>query len=185
MTHLDESIKTALGPEALPLDMTELLSKYGEEQSQLEKRVDTLYSVLHGIVKPPDLTADTEKFIAWLKEHRGIMDPTTIDLEDLEGTEADFYGVDGNCFKLDDDVYEVIEDEFTFTVVKLAGKAAERPGFSPMPVARVVIEHEDDGWDNRYNLTDLHDEHCWLRFGMDDYTEYPVFIFETNPDSDD
>lgn len=180
---LDSAIRAAIGDD--PLDMTELLSKYAEELSQLEKQQRHLYASLIGLVKPQDLTADTEKFVKWLKEHRGMMDPTTIDVEDLEGIEADFYGVDGTCFKLDEEAYEVIEDEFTFSVVKLAGRDAERPGFSPMPVARVVVEHEDDGYDNHYNLIDLHDEHCWLTFGLNDYTEYPSFVFETNPDSDD
>ncbi len=182
---LDWAIRAAIGDD--PLDMTELLSKYAEQLSQLKKRTDNLYSVLSGIVKSPDLTADTEKFIKWLKEHRGIMDPETIDLDDLEGTEADFYGVDNNCFKLDDTVCEAIEDEsdgyrsMLDSVEIIKGNDAKSKIFFGSPVARVVVEHSDDGTDNLYTLVDLHDGHTWLTFGTDEYDYYPCFRFEYTP----
>jgi len=109
------------------------------------------------------------------------------DFEELEGCEFDFYGVDNNCFKLDDVVYEAIEDEDDGLRSMLGCvEVSDAKGkiFFQTPVGRIVIEKvDDDGFDG-YRLTDLHDGHCWLRFGTDNYDDYyPMFRFDYTPKS--
>jgi hypothetical protein len=112
---------------------------------------------------------------------------TEIDFDDLVGVEADFYGVDNNCFKLDGTVYEALEDECDgyrsmLDCVEIADTDSKI--FFGMPVARVVVENADDEYEDfdGYKLTDLHDGHEWLRFGTEKYGHYyPYFVFEYSP----
>jgi hypothetical protein len=110
---------------------------------------------------------------------------TEIDFDDLVGAEADFYGVDNNCFKLNDVVYEAVEDEedgYRSSLGCVETRDIESKIFFGMPIARVVIESADEGSFDGYKLTDLHDGHEWLRFGTDDYDDwYPCFRFEYSP----
>jgi hypothetical protein len=112
---------------------------------------------------------------------------TELDFETMVGMEADFYGVDNNSFKLDDVVYEAIEDEedgyrSCLGCIEINEEARASKIFFRMPVARVVVESEDDGYFKGYKLTDLHDGHQWLRFGTSDYDDwYPCFTFEYSP----
>lgn len=103
-------------------------------------------------------------------------DDDVFDFDALVGTEADFYGVNDTSFKLDDTAYEVIEGEVFVEVM-----IDEHPHrFPPLPVARVVVEECDDTMLG-YQLTDLHDGHCWLRFGMDFGEPFSMpanFVFE-------
>lgn len=110
-------------------------------------------------------------------------------LDDLIDHEFDFYGVDNTCFKLDDTIYEVIEDEDD-SYRSMLGAVVVRDGkakiFFGMPIARVVIQCEENGNYSTYTLKDLHDDHCWLRFGTDDYEDYddgyyPLFVFDYTP----
>lgn len=95
-----------------------------------------------------------------------------VDFEDLVGEELDFYGVDGNCFRLDDTTYEVIEEEDDSHIV------VSEECLTGMPIARVVVECND----TIYTLVDLHDGHHWLRLGMD-YSNawFPLFVFDYTP----
>jgi hypothetical protein len=113
---------------------------------------------------------------------------TKSDFDDLVGNEFDFYGVYNNCFKLDDKVYEAIEDDSdgwrsSLDCVQVhVADDTEKLIFFGMPVARVVIEKVDENDFEGYKLIDLHDEHCWLRFGTGDYDDwYPFFVFEYSP----
>jgi hypothetical protein len=112
---------------------------------------------------------------------------TEFDFESLVGTEADFYGVDNHCFKLDDVIYESVEDEddgyrSMLDCVQINEEAKASKIFFGLPIARVVVESEDDGYFRGYKLTDLHDSHEWLRFGTEDYDDwYPMFRFEYSP----
>lgn len=94
------------------------------------------------------------------------MTSRVIDFDEMVGGEFDFYGVDEQRFNLDGLVYEVVEDEHC-----VAGSCLDHveicvtPGnFFDLPIARVVVEEVDVGI---YALNDLHDGHCWLRFGTD------------------
>lgn len=109
------------------------------------------------------------------------MSDQVIDVWDLVGGEFDFYGVDAQCFNLDGLVYEVVEDADSFDEIRICN---DRHGFHDLPIARVAVEEADIGI---YVLNDLHDDHCWLKFG----TEYQCdergrvvrqsFVFEYSP----
>lgn len=85
-----------------------------------------------------------------------------LDFDDMLGDELDFYGVDGDCFKLDAVIYEVVE-HYEVNVCH------DRHCFHGLPIARVVIEESDEDNITGYQLTDLHDGHLWLRFGTKNY----------------
>lgn len=110
------------------------------------------------------------------------MSEETIDFDELVGQEFDFYGVDGQCFKLDDMVYEAIENDHRLDEVRICH---DQHRFHELPIARVVIENGSFA-DDVYDVVDLHDGHCWLNFG----TEYDetsersydaLFVFDYFP----
>lgn len=104
-------------------------------------------------------------------------------LEKMVGSEFLFYGVDNNEFKLDDTVYEAIEDEndgyrsYLDSVVVVEGNGL----FFTKPLARVRVEELDE---NNWCLVDVLTGHNWLTVGtdysMDGY--YPSFVFNYQPD---
>ena len=95
------------------------------------------------------------------------MTRSDFDFDDLVGEEFDFfYGASEPYFKLDDTIYEVLE----------SGEAVIAEGSTPdfgLPIARVIVE--DEGM--LYTLIDLHDGHCWLRFGRG----FDELIFDYTP----
>lgn len=104
---------------------------------------------------------------------------TEIDFDELVGGEFDFYGINGQCFDLDGLVYEVCEDGSILLI-------NDRQGFHELPIARVAVEHSTFN-DEGYELIDLHDGHCWLRFGMEyDWDmESGDVVFDYSPKSTD
>jgi hypothetical protein len=103
------------------------------------------------------------------------------------GLEADFYGVDCNSFKLDNCVFEAVEDESDgyrsmMSEVRMQD-CTDNLIFFKTPIARVRVEDESEGsYDHRgfdgYKLVDVKDGHVWLLFGTDDPTDYyPSFTF--------
>lgn len=107
------------------------------------------------------------------------------DFEDLIDEKLDFYGVDGNCFKLNDTVYEAVENEADYHSMLDCIEAVENEAeliFFKTPIARIVIENIYELAFAGYRLVDLHDGHEWLRFGTGDYDDYdPYFVFEYTP----
>jgi len=111
------------------------------------------------------------------------------DFYELVGEELDFYGAVGNVFKVGEYVCEAIEDNGSDHGSRLDVVLAENPGPSfGLPLARVIVENDDDGRDLIYKLVDLHDEHCWLRFGTQIYNTsersydiLPVFEYSPKP----
>ena len=105
---------------------------------------------------------------------------TEFDFDELEGSGFDFYGVDGQCFKLDEVVYEVIDEGEVLHRVEICH---DHHSFHDLPIARVVIERSEFAG-TFYSLFDLHDSHCWLHFGTacDEYD--PGFIFDYTPNSE-
>lgn len=105
------------------------------------------------------------------------------ELENLVGSEANFYGVDNNCFKLGRQVFEAVEDESDGYRSYLGSIEVRDPKgltFFGRPVAKVRIEKVDDGSSfDGYQLVDVRDGHVWLRVGTDhaDYY-YPCFTFQ-------
>lgn len=103
----------------------------------------------------------------------------------LIGNEFDFYGVDWNSFKLDDKIWEAVEDEddgYRSYLGSIEMRDTQGMIFALMPIARVRLEHWEDCHEDVYVLRDVLDDHIWLRFGtneMDDY--YPYFVFDYKP----
>ncbi len=98
-----------------------------------------------------------------------------------------FYGVDGNCYKLDDTIWEAIEDPndgYRSYLASIQSKSnnANLIFFSD-PIATVevretIIEHGFDG----YNFVDVVDGHVWLEIGTENYDDYyPCFRFVYHP----
>lgn len=104
----------------------------------------------------------------------------------------DYYGVDGNKFKIGDCVYEVIEDRddgYRSSMSEIV-PCEDTGNFSQTPIARVIVcgvdrpytrlsEDRYDAVDDGFCLIDYGDNTtCWLEFGTcneDDY--YPQFVF--------
>lgn len=106
-------------------------------------------------------------------------------LADLVGKEFAFYGVDNECFKLGDQVFEVLENEDDGYRSYLGSvEVVDREGliFFRQPLATVTVEEFDDGSNEGYRLVDTADGHVWLSFGTDYYDDYyPMFRFEYQP----
>lgn len=105
------------------------------------------------------------------------------------GLEADFYGVDCNSFKLDNCVFEAVEDEndgyrSMMSELRVVGEEeVNKLIFFKTPVARVRVEDESEGTYSShtfdgYKLVDVKDGHIWLTFGTDNSDNYyPSFSF--------
>src|SRR5579884_4405756 len=108
----------------------------------------------------------------------GLQEEREVDLDDLVEQEADFYGVSGQCFKLDDTCYEVV-DEDGERLLKVVVASERDKKFFRSPIARVIVEHEQTDDEDLYRLMDTHDSCAWLTFGTIDLREaFPEFIFE-------
>ncbi len=103
----------------------------------------------------------------------------------LLDSEADFYGVDCNQFKLDDAIWEAVEDKadgYRSMLDVVLNRHLSDGIFFARALARVRIISHDDGFDDLYKLVDVTDGHCWLRFGTGRYwDDYPLFIFDYCP----
>ena len=112
-----------------------------------------------------------------------------------------FYGTDNRCFKLDDLVFEAMEDESDgyrsyFDTIQV--KDSTGLIFFQTPIDTVCIEYIDDGnvqdseqnevnmlrSFNGYLFRSTIDGHLWLAIGTS-YTDsyYPYFIFKYQPRS--
>lgn len=136
----------------------------------------------------------------------GIHYPPTANLEHSSkadtiefkpGLLANFYGVDGNFFKLNDTVFEAVEDEcddYRSELQEVRVIALDTPHekliFFNAPIAGIVVhEIEDEGTSpyysdsfRGYELRDIGDGHVWLRFGTVNYGDYyPMFVWTYTP----
>lgn len=109
---------------------------------------------------------------------------TNDEFEKLLGKELKFYGVDNLSFKVNNLVFEVLEDEedgyrSSLGAVRFDGDW-KKFGliFHRRAFARVRVEEYDDGYMEGYCLVDVDDGHQWLRFGTENYDDYyPMFAF--------
>ncbi len=111
----------------------------------------------------------------------------TKNLGDLIDEVHDFYGCDGNFFKLGDLVFEVVEDEDDGYRSALSEVRQVVPDskliFFPNPVARVKVVDVDEGDFDGYSLVDADTKHAWLWAGTDNNCQYyPCFVFSYDPD---
>ena len=105
----------------------------------------------------------------------------------LLGKEHKFHGVDSNCFKLNSQVFEAVENEDDgyrsyLGSVELLGDWKNRHNliFPRHSFARVTLIECSYGDFDGYQIQDLdYPHHVWLRFGTDHSDDYyPCFIFE-------
>lgn len=102
--------------------------------------------------------------------------------EELVGQEFEFFGVDGNSFKLGNHVFEALEDEDDGYRSYLRSVEVKDPSgliFFGQPVAKVKLTSVDDAYGFvGFELKDS-DGHLWLRLGTDHSDDYyPMFIFQ-------
>ena len=100
------------------------------------------------------------------------------------GRRYKFYGVDGNCFKLDDTVYEALEDECDGYRSRLQDVLVREPKgliFFREPLAEVTIREKVEG-DNEFQEAIDADGHVWLQWGTGNADNwYPYFVFDYCP----
>lgn len=99
-----------------------------------------------------------------------------------------FYGVDGNLFKLDKNVFEVVENGYRSSMDEVKGPIEvalmeKKPIFFRNSVDTVSIRPVDDGSFDGFELVSTDDsKHVWLRFGTDHCDDYyPCFVFTYTP----
>ena len=112
-----------------------------------------------------------------------------------------FYGAGHNSVKVDDIVFEVLEDPDDGYRSSYGGVAVTKDNneiFFRQPIADVKIRTFEDGDDclrgkdsigryrdgiaRGYQLVDINDGHVWLEFGTDLHDGYyPYFYFTYNP----
>ena len=97
-----------------------------------------------------------------------------------------FYGVCANYFKLDDEIWEAIEDEADGYRSYLEDiKVVDNPEglvFSGEPFDEVYKQEVYDGHREGFEYRSTKDDHLWLFVGTD-YTDdyYPLFVFHYTP----
>lgn len=106
-----------------------------------------------------------------------------IDLNELVGTVAGFYGAHSNVFKLGRTCYEAVEDESDGyrSMLDYVQEVPNPGGFFDKAIAKVRVEEDPN--ESFYKLVDVKSGHVWLTFGTnhaDDY--YPMFTFDYTPD---
>lgn len=105
--------------------------------------------------------------------------------DDLVGREFLFYGVCHQLFKIDDTVYEVLEDEvdgYRSMLGALIARKKDQGIFFREPVAIVTFVKDETGTRDGYALLDEEHNHSWLCFGTDNSGDYyPMFYFNYIP----
>jgi hypothetical protein len=106
-------------------------------------------------------------------------------LEGAVGKEFDFYGAANNQFKLDDTVWEAMEDPDDGYRSHL-GCVMVRPEsqtiFFQTSLGRVRLFHRATSENDFYQIVDMSDGHIWLTFGTDQSDSYyPCFTFRYEP----
>jgi hypothetical protein len=100
-----------------------------------------------------------------------------------------FYGVCGNCYKLNEIVWEALKDENdgyrSYLKSIEISEEKEKYAFTFYPIAEVkVIETKEEYGFSGFCLIDINDGHVWLKIGTnyrDDYYPYFVFNYEPKP----
>lgn len=107
---------------------------------------------------------------------------TIMDFKDLVGRTFDYYGSDNHTFKLDNMVWEAVEDEndgyrSMLEDIKFISKPT-RLIFYNNSFARVMVEYDEESNYSFYHLRDVDSGHIWLTFGTDNSDDYyPYFTF--------
>lgn len=105
-----------------------------------------------------------------------------MDFRELIGEVCLFYGVDNHMFKLDDQVWEAVEDESDgYRSMLGVIKTVQGGIFFREPLAVVEVKEVGNSELDGYVLYD-ENYHDWLRVGTDNSDDYyPQFIFSYHP----
>ena len=108
-----------------------------------------------------------------------------MNIEDKINSVCKFYGVDWHTFKLDNHIYEVLEDPsdgYRSYMEAVVIKQEKELIFFKKSLAKVVVKQVECEHFDGYYLVDSEDKHTWLIFGTD-YTDdyYPCFVFRYTP----
>ncbi len=95
-----------------------------------------------------------------------------------------FYGVFNHKFKIDELVFEVLEDPDDGYRSHLGAIVLvdDKSKFQRKPIAEVTMVYEETQTSRFYKLVDINQGHVWLKIGtdyIDDY--YPYFVFKYTP----
>lgn len=113
-------------------------------------------------------------------------------VEQLNGQYVNFYGVDGNCFKLGNVVFEAIEDEndgyrSMLDAVEVVEKDCIFSG-TPLTAVNVLSVEEKSDYNDDYFVPFCgyrfidNEGYTWLKIGTSSYDDYyPMFTFEYTP----
>ncbi|RLC45157.1 MAG: hypothetical protein DRH57_08545 [Candidatus Cloacimonadota bacterium] len=116
--------------------------------------------------------------------HKTI-DMATKGFKILEGKEFYFYGVNENKFKIDDLVFEALEDpndgyRSSLGAIVVIGDTGI---YHKRPLAKVKMVYDDSGDDLLHKLIDIDTGHVWLAVGTGEFGDYyPYFMFRYKPD---
>ena len=100
-----------------------------------------------------------------------------------------FYGMDNNFFKLDDEIYEAIEDEgdgyrsYLQEIKPISEEEADQNFiFFQNPVDIVKIVDVSNNSFTGYDIVSVEDGHLWLQVGTDNIDDYyPSCVIHYNP----
>jgi hypothetical protein len=99
--------------------------------------------------------------------------------------EFDFYGVCDNHYKLDNKIWEAIEDpgDGYRSYLQSVEETSDYTGiFFPEPLAKVIVVRVNRNYFKGYEIIDVKDNHVWLKIGTDNTDDYyPWFVFDYQP----
>jgi hypothetical protein len=109
-----------------------------------------------------------------------------MNFKELVGKEVGFYGVDNETFKVDEHVFQAIEDPddgYRSYLGSIKLKSSDGLNFFRQPIARVkIVGTLNDNFDG-YKFVDVNNGHIWLEIGTDHNDDYyPYFVFSYKPD---
>jgi hypothetical protein len=101
----------------------------------------------------------------------------------------DFYGMDNNFFKLDDQIYQAIENEsdgyrsYLGEIKPISDEEADSNFiFFQNAVDRVTIVDVSNETFHGYEIVAIEDKHTWVRVGTDNVDDYyPMCIIWYHP----
>lgn len=106
-----------------------------------------------------------------------------MEFKELIGKDLAFYGVCHHLFKLDNQVWEAIEDDDDGyrSYLDSVAVSGEDGTFFTAPIATVQLKSTGTEGDERYELVDA-SGHVWLTIGTDHSDDYyPYFEFDYSP----
>jgi hypothetical protein len=103
----------------------------------------------------------------------------------LENNDFYFYGVYNNKFKIDDMVFEALEDPNDGYRSSLGAIIVidDNGIYHKQPLAKIKVIYDCTGEDVVHKFVDVDTGHIWLTIGTGDCGDYyPYFIFKYTPD---